>query len=261
MDKIECSKYTENLYNFKEIGKQDPEAPAFGYVDAWLYLGSERVVVIDTLENAPGLYEEVRKITQLPIDVLITHGHLDHTGIALEEFVEKGCAVYMDCKDLSILPPYVKPEWFTDIKDGDTFSLGDRKLEAISCAGHTLGSMVFLDRENGMMFSGDTLGSCRIWLQLPHSAALSDCKKNLLRLMECTQDVEDMKIYPGHVWQTVYMPLKKEYLNDLLQCMEEILNGTAVTRQDSFELEGMKLDYEIASHGTMEELCFDPKNL
>ena len=43
--------------------------------------------------------------------------------------------------------------------------------------------------------------------------------------------------------------------------MEEILNGTAVTKQDLLELEDMKINYEIASHGTMEELCFDPKNL
>ena len=70
MNRIQVIKYNDNIYNMKEVGQQDPTKPTFGYVDAWIYLGSERAVLIDTLDNAPGLYSKVREITQLSVDVL-----------------------------------------------------------------------------------------------------------------------------------------------------------------------------------------------
>lgn len=261
MSYIECCKYTDYLYNFKEIGKQNPESPKFGYVDAWLYLGSERAALIDTLDQAKGLYEEVHKITSLPIDVWITHGHEDHAGVSLQEFAEHGCTIYMNKKDLSILPSYDREEWFTDLKDGEIISLGDRKLKAVSCAGHTMGSMVFVDRENDLMFSGDTIGSCRIWLQLPHSTSLREFRKNLIHLLESTGIIENLKIYPGHVWQTLQMPLMRKNLEDLLQGIEMVLDGTAQTKKKILELGEIRVSYEIAAYGSMEELCFDPKHL
>ena len=41
------------------------------------------------------------------------------------------------------------------LRDGDTFELGDRKLEVVLTRGHTRGHCAFFERETGLLFSGD----------------------------------------------------------------------------------------------------------
>lgn len=43
--------------------------------------------------------------------------------------------------------------------DGDRFDLGGRTLEVIATPGHTPDSISLLDRANGLLFIGDTVGT------------------------------------------------------------------------------------------------------
>lgn len=74
------------VYRFCENA---PEAP----VDAYLVVGSHSALMIDALEDASGVWNEVRRLTQLPVSLAITHGHGDHAGVALDEFVQAGCKI------------------------------------------------------------------------------------------------------------------------------------------------------------------------
>ena len=168
------TKIADNLYEFTESADFAGNGHPVPYVDSYLYIGDSRAAVIDTLQNAKGLYAAVREITPLPVDVLITHGHGDHVGASTAEFAEAGCRVYMDMADYKFLnPDAVKKEWFTDMQNGETFDLGGITLEAISCPGHTSGSMVFLDRAHQVIFTGDTVGSGHFWMQIPTAIPLS----------------------------------------------------------------------------------------
>ncbi len=256
MDKIEVTRYTDHIYNMKEIGQQDPAKPAFGYVDAWLYVGSERAALVDTLDNAPGLYEEVRKITALPVDVFLTHGHGDHAGVALQEFAETGCRIYMDFKDNEILPEYVEREWLTPLLEGQIFSLGDRKLEVLSCPGHTQGSVAFLDREQELLFSGDTIGSGSIWLQLPYSEPLAVCGENFRKVKEQIASLKDLQIFPGHICQAVKLPMGQSYLDDLIHCVEGVLSGEISGTPQKMDFHGSSIAYGLAGFGQMEGMCY-----
>lgn len=253
---IEMKKYTKHLYDFQEVAVRFTDKPAYGYVDAWLYLGSKRAALFDALDTAPGLYEQVRQITDLPIDVFLSHGHTDHVGISLQEFSSAGCNIYMDCRDLSILPDYVNPKWLTPLHNGQIFSLGDRTLKVLSCPGHTAGSAAFLDREHELLFSGDTLGSGRIWLQLPYSSPLPVCRKNFLHIMEETAALKNLQILPGHLCQAVEFPMGRSYLEDLVQCLDNILAGNAATEEQMLDFEGLHYPFLTASYGQMIELSF-----
>lgn len=50
----------------------------------YLIEGTERAVLIDGLVGAGSLKNYVREMTDLPVTLILTHGHLDHTGAAWE---------------------------------------------------------------------------------------------------------------------------------------------------------------------------------
>ena len=103
-------------------------------VDAYLVLGSQRCLLIDCLMLRCNLYQQIREITDLPLDVLITHGHPDHAGMETKSLYEHGAKIYMNKEDYVLLASYGDEEtfgeekaeyqasWFTDMdeqKDSD----------------------------------------------------------------------------------------------------------------------------------------------
>jgi len=55
------------------------------------------------------------------------------------------------------------------IHDGFKINLGGRTLEVISTPGHTPDAISLLDRENGLLFAGDTYYPAPIWLFRPET--------------------------------------------------------------------------------------------
>jgi glyoxylase-like metal-dependent hydrolase (beta-lactamase superfamily II) len=93
-------------------------------------------------------------------------------------------------------PDYEMPdEW---IKDGGTFQVGDRVLEAIHTPGHTRGHVVFADREAGLLFAGDHV--------LPHitpSIAFEMdpspmALRDYLGALRTVRALPDMELLPAH---------------------------------------------------------------
>ncbi len=55
------------------------------------------------------------------------------------------------------------------IHDGDRIDLGGRTLEVIATPGHTPDAISLLDRENRLLFTGDTYYPATIWLYRPET--------------------------------------------------------------------------------------------
>ena len=258
---IEVTKIADNLYEFNE-GMDYGDGVIRPYVDSYLYIGKERAAVVDTLQNLTGLYELVRTITDLPIDVLITHGHLDHAGLATGEFADAGCKIYMDMRDIDILKgmvPSTKAEWFTDIKGGETFDLGGIVLEAISCPGHTPGSMVFVDREHQVLLSGDTLGSGALWMQIRGALPIGQYQKNVAAVYEQLKDLPDLLIYPGHRNQSP-VQLTARYVKDVKDICDGIMDGSITGEYTELTAHGMEMKFYSVTYGQMQSFCYDPNN-
>ena len=261
---ITVTKICDRIYEFNE-GMVLPDGSASPYVDAWLYIGASRAALIDTLQRETGLYDLVRQYTDLPVDVLITHGHIDHAGLSTGEFAEAGCKIYMDFKDMEILKgmvPTTKEEWFTPLADGQEFFLGDRKLKALACEGHTPGSFVFLDEENKIMFSGDTVGSGTIWMQLRGAGPMQRFEASTRRLLDylLPLGLDDILVYPGHRYQSP-VQLTGQIVKDDWFLAQGIMRGTIVGEDRVMDMHGMHMEYKETSHGQMLSFCYDPEQL
>jgi glyoxylase-like metal-dependent hydrolase (beta-lactamase superfamily II) len=144
----------------------------------YLLTGSQRALLIDAGMGSGDLRGYVESFTgDLPLDVFITHGHPDH--IARMGQFQADCDVYMHLDDLPMVQRFVERLGFEidldqieDVREGFVFDLGDRQLEVYHVPGHSPGCQVLLDKENGMLFSGDAIGSNdptivdALWLQM-----------------------------------------------------------------------------------------------
>ena len=166
---------TENIYRLSEpLGIL---APQFGMttVNMYLVVGTERAALIDSGMGIGNLRDEIRKITALPVIVLNTHYHWDHTGanaqfddIALNEIeielyaLEPEMSSYRAAMQKpnvrAALPPDFDPATYRiarqpitrKLRDGDVIDLGARSLRAIHTPGHSPGhSLTFTTDAEG----------------------------------------------------------------------------------------------------------------
>lgn len=140
--------------------------------------------------------------------ILNTHGHADHVGgnaelrkatgarigISADESVVLGSAMLCGATFLGWDFTPHEPDFV--FYDGQTVGLGDIQFEVIHTPGHTPGSCIFVDRQNGVCFSGDLVfrGSIGRY-DLPGGSrdALFDSL-----LSKFLQLPDSMAVYPGH---------------------------------------------------------------
>lgn len=177
-------------------------------------LGSEKALVIDNGHGFGNVRKVIESITDLPLMVVNTHGHLDHAGgnylfdevyINFEDiptyykyeeekdlmlisydklFKEKGIQMFPDDFDReSFMKTTTKK--FLPLENHQIIDLGGRKFEVIKVPGHTVGHVTFLDYETGILFSGDAV-STTLWLYYDNGITLD---------MYCGY-LEDLKKYP-----------------------------------------------------------------
>lgn len=234
------------------------------YINAYLIIGRDSALLVDTLCECENLYERVRELTSLPLTVLITHGHGDHAGVSTRAFREHGCRVYMSHDDLPVLNGLFgetyPDSFFEPLTEGMEFDAGGFVLKTIAVPGHTPGSVVFLEEEKQLLFSGDTIGSGMIWMQIPGCTSLSVLQKGLHRLYETVKGLSALQVFPGHRYQSP-VPLGCSYVGDVMQLTDDLLSGKNPGREAVMDFHGREMKYRTASCGDMREFCYDPARL
>lgn len=179
--------------------------------------GSQRGAVID-----PGFMEdrEQREFflflqgQKIELEsILLTHAHIDHIyGVPACLGAFPGIKVYLNPEDKFIKEnaawmadamrmPQPDTLWDTeDIYDGQTLQIGEARLEVISTPGHTPGGVCFYCKQDGVLFSGDTLFSGSIGrTDLPGG----DYDKIIASITGKLADLDsDVRVHPGHGWDT-----------------------------------------------------------
>ncbi len=208
----------------------------------YLIEGEKRTILFDTGMGTGDLKSYVKNLTDKLIEVIISHAHWDHIMQA-NQFDK----VYMNHKEIEIIKMFnmnIDYSNFLDVKDKDIFDLGNRKLEVMEVPGHTPGSIVLLDDENKIIFSGDAIGAGHTWMHLPGCLSLNKYINSLYKLYERIKNYK--KIYHGHLGENG--PLNINYLKDLINAVENVLKGKVKGEPYPYgNFQGLYVTYGIAT--------------
>ncbi len=232
-------------------------------VNAYLIVGEKSALLVDALQSETGLLDEIRKITDKPLEVFITHGHRDHAGDAVRELHDAGVPIYMSHRDYGLLKGMadygLQRDWLTDLKPGHVFDLGGFRFEILPVEGHSQGSMAALDKENQLLFSGDSIGSGHFWMQLPFCSPLHVFRNQLEALADACAACPDLLVFPGHRSQSP-VQLTGQYVKDTLYITNSLLDGALKGEAAGMPWQNGELKYYQISRGQMADYCYDPDN-
>ena len=184
----------------------------------YLVEGEKTAALIDTGSGIGHLRAFVETLTEKPVIVLLTHGHVDHAMGAAE--FDKVYMSHVDdyiyvkhadeasrregfflCTQLDQMEeddfiPAKDIDSILDMAEGDSFDLGGVHIDIYACPGHTLGSLVMLIREERVLLLGDACNYLT-FMHEPYSTTISEYAKNLRRLKPLVAGKYD-KVYLSH---------------------------------------------------------------
>lgn len=213
----------------------------------YLVEGTDKGALIDTGMGSGDLAGYVRTLTKLPVIVLITHGHGDHTGQA-----SQFATIYISQKDVGGKLPFDVSKAVL-IEGGQKIGLGGRELEVIEIPGHTAGSVAFLDAKDRMIFTGDAIGSSYVWNHISGTRPLVEYLEAVRKLE--TRMGEFDGVYGGHYWQSGNKPLPASYVSDMREATEGVFSGDIVAKPYNMGGSGWAATYGSAT------VIYNPANL
>jgi len=215
-----------DYYNTEKVNEHITAIRSLTGEILYLIEGEEEAALIDTCLGVGQLKELVTALTQKPLIVLLTHGHIDH-ALGAPEFDR----VYMNNKDVELykamspLPERkgymeagLSPEIFSqireedfvlpmpekeflDLEDGMVLDLGGIRIEAVSYPGHTQGSMCFLIREEKILILGDACNNST-FLFTPESSPVEEYRDTTVAVAEKTKGRYDRVFISHQVMET-----------------------------------------------------------
>lgn len=235
---------TSKFFKTRKIYDQVTLVTGLGGEQAYLVEGSEKALLIDGLAGVGSLKAFVRELTDLPVTLVNTHGHVDHIG-ANFEYGE----VYIAPEDIELMYAHSSREMrlgfaksggmfaplpteprLDDVtvpgpvktlpmKDGDVFDLGGVKLEVIAVPGHTRGTVVFLDRDLRVVYSGDACNRNTL-LFGEEAVSVEQYKESLLHLKSFQPAFDGL--WGGHGGGMEASSI----VDDAISLCDEIMTGT-----------------------------------
>lgn len=172
-------------------------------------VGSDRLVLVDPgPDDDAHLTALLRAIGGRPVDaILVTHTHLDHTGLAARLRETTGAPLVAegphraartmalgetnpldDANDLAFRPDRC-------LADGETLPLPAGRFVGVATPGHTVNHMAFAIEGTGLLFSGDHVMGWATSVVAPPDGSMGDYMRSLRKLAE---RAEDRRYLPGH---------------------------------------------------------------
>ena len=183
----------------------------------FLVIGQERALLIDAGFGYNDIYAAAKSLTDLPVDVALTHGHFDHAGGL--RFCERAYMNRADAPCIEARQGAAALEKLLPLEDGHVFDLGGRKIETIALPGHSKGSVVFLERETGILFGGDSV-LCGPYFLLMGDESVRGVKEGLETLLNKKYGIR--VFYPAH---RLLFPMNPSDIENIITMLQQVLDG------------------------------------
>lgn len=258
----------------------------FGMDSLFLIVGDSRALLIDTGTAAFDLPALIGRLSLLPMDVALTHGHMDHAGgmgwfhrvhlhpadfdlarsITLTmrqdytRLIRRIAGGFFDVDALNVRDFSRQPE-LLPLGEGDCFDLGGVHVDVYETPGHTPGGLSYLVREQRLLITGDACNPNTLLFpflpdgrRAPHASAegLMATARKLQRLSSLAD-----RIYNGHTGfaaEICFLPIPAELPREIETLCRQLIDGTAQWQEGG----QMGLNTSVwAPHG---RICFDPQH-
>jgi glyoxylase-like metal-dependent hydrolase (beta-lactamase superfamily II) len=232
----------------------------FGIYNEMMYLveGEEKALLIDAGIGIGDLAAYVKSLTSKPVELIVTHGHLDHCGGA-----PLFNSVYLNQEDIelsransdiktraslirSLIGNGIPDDSFVlqskvdyrPLEDGDSFDLGGLTVEMLAMPGHTQGMICPLIVQERSVVFGDGCNPT-VFLFLPESLSVFEYRKHLLEFRMRHADKYDT-VYLSHMMGAC----GKALLDEVIEVCDEILKGNV----DNMPFEFLGNTYKAAKN-------------
>lgn len=214
----------------------------------FLYLieGESKAALIDTCVGVGHIRDYAEELTDKPITVLLSHGHIDH-AMGAPEFER----VYMNNKDIPLYQsqcaleerkgyvaacigpeaaaeiaaeeyvPARPDQKFEALEDGMVFDLGGIHIDVCEFPGHTKGCMIFLVREEKILILGDACNNATFLFD-DICSTVADYQKQIKKVSNLLEGRYDRVWIMHHL-----MEAPVSILTEMSDVCDEILAGEA----------------------------------
>jgi glyoxylase-like metal-dependent hydrolase (beta-lactamase superfamily II) len=225
LEKIEQSQEWFAVYELPHSVYAIYEPGHFQEVISFLIMGDKKAILFDTGMGIGDMKKLVDELWDKELVVLNSHTHFDHIGCNYQ-FDEIYVHPYSGAKERllngmthddnkenlvgdSTCVPYpdrfdpddysIKPSKPVALEDGQVFDLGSRQIEVIFTPGHSPDSVMLLDKENSILFTGDTFYPATLYCHLSSKEGIdSDFDTYKDTMIELADKIKVDKLYCSH---------------------------------------------------------------
>ncbi len=200
----------------------------------YLMIGEEKALLLDAGYDWDGdLRSVVEEITDLPVMVVLTHGHIDHAGQVWwwdecwgGEGAEHDFEISSSPEQYAAWKSKLGENFrWNVLKDGEVIDIGGNEFDVIRVTAHAKSGLMLIDRKRRILFSGDQIDPSQVLLfcddKQTTQEAIDIMLSDTARLIERTDEFDC--IYPAHNG----IAISNDYIRDYYILAKQLKEGTA----------------------------------